>query len=110
MNGYTIRQGTVYRHRVSGDELLIFNHDPMRLRSLAVRRVDDSWDARHPGEITIDTLAAMRKSDEFEDAGDVSPEERDRVLDQLLALPGLPEIDRQLLASIRSEGAPEKNG
>ena len=105
MNGYTMRQGTVYKHRADGTELLVFHHDPMRLRSLALRRVDGEWDAAHPAELTVDTLIAMRRSGEFDDLGDVAEAARNAVLDRLLALPALPEDDRRLLQSLRDEAA-----
>ena len=105
MNGYTMRQGTVYRHRADGTELLVFHHDPMRLRSLALRRVEGEWDAAHPAELTVDTLIAMRRSGEFDDLGDLAAAERRAVLDRLLALPALPEDDRRLLQSLRDEAA-----
>ena len=105
MNGYTMRQGTVYKHRADGTELLVFHHDPMRLRSLALRRVDGEWDAAHPAELTVDTLIAMRRSGEFDDLGDVAEAARNAVLDRLLALTALPEDDRRLLQSLRDEAA-----
>ena len=105
MSDYVMRQGTIYRHRGDGAELLVFHHDPMRLRSLALRRVEGAWDATHPAELTVDTLIAMRRSGEFDDLGDLPAAERRAVLDRLLALPALPEDDRRLLQSLRDEAA-----
>ena len=89
MNGYKMRQGTVYRRRADGGKFLLIHHNPMGMESLILPEKAGAFDVASPSLLGIDTLIAMRQSGEFEDTGDLPAEEVAALIGEMIVSGGV---------------------
>jgi hypothetical protein len=102
MEGLQIRQGTVYRKTADGSRFILINHNPMQLQSMRLHENGNAWDVSAPEIITVDGLIELRRSGEYEETGDISPEEFKQLAEALLAADSLPEDEAGLIRSLIS--------
>ncbi len=107
MSGFVIRQGTVYRNKVSGARFCLINHNPMGLQSIRIPETDGSFDCVHPEIISMDFLIDLRKNGAYEDLGDLPESVFQQLLQILLASVSFPETETALLKSLLNK-TPEK--
>lgn len=109
MSDLQIRQGTVYQEKTSGSRLLLIHHDPMSLCSMAIPGNSEAFDCAHPIFMSIDELITIRKSEAFDELGDVPKEFLNVIIDAVIgkAEPALEENVIKLLQAIQKENGKE---
>lgn len=104
MSDLQIRQGTVYQEKSSGNRLILINHDPMSLCSMAIPGNGEAFDCAHPMFITIDELITIRKSGAFDELGDVPRNVLNVIISTVIEKAQLEEKVVKLLQAILQEG------
>ena len=104
MNELILRQGTVYEHRESTRRILVVNHNPMALEALLLTAdtAESPFDLGSVRTVGIDALIALRRSGEYRELGDLPAADFQRLLQTLLAAPGLPDALRTQLETLRA--------
>ena len=103
MNGYLMRQGTVYRRRADGAKFLLIHHNPMGMESLILTEKAGTFDVFAPSLLGVDTLIAMRRSGEFDDTGDLPANDVAALIGKLIVSGSVTQEVAKLLQSVRDE-------
>ena len=84
MDGLTFQSHTVYRHRQSGERLLLIHHNPMNLCSLMVPEKNGRFELSRARKTGVDSIIALRRSGEFEERSPLAESELKSIVSELL--------------------------
>ena len=103
MQGFEIRQGTVYEENESGKRILLIHHNPLNLCSLLLHSEGNgkTFDVAHPERISVDEIIEIRRSGKYTEKGDLPAEDFLALLKTLLDAGSAAEEDRPFLEALR---------